>query len=117
MRRVRPEVRELAQAGNHPEERSWRQVVNDGTLAGDDIDAGDEDGVGVVIRKRIGVRRWLGIRHRGIISVIMMMVMPAGTVMMVTVFVRLGGSRIRVDVRTKVVSGGLIAVVCVAEAG
>ena len=111
-------MREPAQAGNRPKSRSRCLVVDDGTLIDDDIDAGDVEGVGVVIRKRLGLRRRLGVRLGCIVLVIVMMVMPAGAVMMVTVFVRVaGGGWIRVDVRTEVVSGGLAPTVCVAEAG
>ncbi len=85
------------------------------------IEAIDEDRVGVVVGERVGLRRGRGGRLGGLIFVVVMVVVSAGAVMMpvmmVVVVTVTGRSRVRVNVRTKVVSGRLGAAVAVTSAG
>ena len=76
----------------------------------DDGHDGDVDRVVVVSRGRL---RWG--RFRFVVAVVV--VMAAGAVMVVTVVVMTDRCRVRVDVRTEAVSGGLAPAVGVAEDG
>lgn len=74
----------------------------------------DVDRIGVVVGRRLGSWRRLGVRLRGVFYVIVMMVMTAGTVVLAVSVVATNGEQVCVDVRSQVVSGGLAQAVRVA---
>lgn len=105
--------------GGDPQRRSRQLVLNRRTFVDDDIDAGDEEGIGIMAGQRFWLRRRLRVKLGNVVSILFVaMVMPAGAVpMMAVIVVARGRRRVRVKMRLTVVFGGLAAAVRVAECG
>lgn len=88
-----------------------------GSFDNDGVSCSEVDRVGVVVIRLLGRLRRLGIRLRGVRYVIVMMVMTGGAVTVTLSVVAVNGDGVRMDVRSQVVSGELVTVVCVAEHG
>lgn len=123
VRQVGPRGDERTRPDGGHERRSRQLVVDRRTPAKDDINGGEKNSVGVVVRQRLGLWRRLRIRLGSVVPIVVVMVVAARAVMMVSVgteyliVVAKGRGWVRVKMRTEVVSGGLTAAVRVADGG
>ena len=112
-RGANPVSNERIRRSRRQSDRSHQLFVYPHALVDEDIDGSEVDGVGVVVRKRLGPGR-LRVRLRSVVPVIVVVMVTSGAVMVVSV-VMAGRSRVRVDVRSEVVSGGRAPSVRVGE--
>ncbi len=101
--------------GGHPPRWSYHLFICLRALYDDSVNGGDEDRVGIVVRQRLWLlRRKVARFGRGKLVIVVMM--TAGSVVMLAVVV-VSRSRVRMEVRTKIVSGGLATAVGMAKGG
>lgn len=119
-RRVKASQREAALSGCYPERRRVTVKTGDGTSADECINTDNVEGVGVVGRKRFRARRGRRSRLSGTFLVVVLVILAGAAGVFVTVLVAMPvvvGRGLRVDVRTKLVSGGVLSGVRVPDDG
>ena len=98
------------QLGGDPEKQHRQVLAKRGAIAEDGIGAVDKDRIRVMLAcgEVLRLRGRLRVRLGKAVAIFVVMMVTAGTVVMVAVFVTIR-STVRVEVRTEIVSGGLDA--------